>query len=61
VERSSEIDSAGLQAKLYVSNMAVLSLVMQDLKGRNALLLAESELTGGWGFICRFDDMNGIR
>ncbi|MBI2685045.1 MAG: hypothetical protein HYX27_01925 [Acidobacteria bacterium] len=29
-------------------------------KGRNELVLAVSELTGGWGFICRFDDMNGI-
>jgi len=29
-------------------------------KGRNELTLAVSELTGGWGFICRFDDMNGI-
>src|SRR5438876_1115195 len=29
-------------------------------KGRNELILAVSELTGGWGFICRFDDMNGI-
>jgi hypothetical protein len=30
-------------------------------KGRNELVLAVSELTGGWGFICRFDDMNGIQ
>jgi hypothetical protein len=30
-------------------------------KGPNELLLAVSELTGGWGFICRFDDTNGIR
>jgi hypothetical protein len=29
-------------------------------KGRNELVLAVSELTGGWGFICRFGDMNGI-
>lgn len=29
-------------------------------KGRNELVLAVSELTGGWGFICRFDDMDGI-
>lgn len=29
-------------------------------KGRNELVLAVSELTGGWGFICRFDDMKGI-
>jgi hypothetical protein len=29
-------------------------------KGRNDLILAVSELTGGWGFICRFDDINGI-
>ncbi|MDT7816628.1 MAG: hypothetical protein QOJ42_6544 [Acidobacteriaceae bacterium] len=29
-------------------------------KGRNELMLAVSELTGGWGFICRFDDMDGI-
>lgn len=29
-------------------------------KGQNELLLAISELTGGWGFICRFDDMDGI-
>ena len=30
-------------------------------KGQNELVLAVSELTGGWGFICRFDDMDGIR
>src|SRR5262249_31396472 len=29
-------------------------------KGRNELVLAVSELTGGWGFICRFNDMDGI-
>ncbi len=29
-------------------------------KGRNELVLALSELTGGWGFICRFDNMEGI-
>jgi hypothetical protein len=29
-------------------------------KGRNELLLAVSELTGGWGFICRFDNMDGV-
>jgi hypothetical protein len=29
-------------------------------KGRNELMLAVSELTGGWGFICRFDDLLGI-
>jgi hypothetical protein len=23
-------------------------------------MLAVSELTGGWGFICRFDDMDGV-
>ena len=30
-------------------------------KGQNELILAVSELTGGWGFICRFDNMAGIR
>lgn len=30
-------------------------------KGRNELVLAVSELTGGWGFICRFDNMESIR
>lgn len=30
-------------------------------KGRNELVLAVSELTGGWGFICRLGDMNGLR
>jgi hypothetical protein len=30
-------------------------------KGRNELVLAVSELTGGWGFICRLDDMDDIR
>ena len=30
-------------------------------KGENELILAVSELTGGWGFICRFDDLDGIR
>jgi hypothetical protein len=29
-------------------------------KGQNELVLAVSELAGGWGFICRFDDMDGI-
>ena len=29
-------------------------------KGRNELMLAVSELTGGWGFICRFDNMEGV-
>jgi hypothetical protein len=29
-------------------------------KGRNALVLAVSELTGGWGFICRFDNLDGV-
>ena len=24
------------------------------------LMLAVSELTGGWGFICRFDNIDGI-
>jgi hypothetical protein len=30
-------------------------------KGRNELMLAVSELTGGWGFICRFDNMDGVQ
>ena len=30
-------------------------------KGRNEFILAVSELTGGWGFICRFDNMDGIQ
>jgi hypothetical protein len=29
-------------------------------KGRNELMLAVSELTGGWGFICRFDNTDGV-
>ena len=29
-------------------------------KGRNELMLAVSELIGGWGFICRFDNMDGV-
>ena len=29
-------------------------------KGRNELMLAVSELMGGWGFICRFDDVNAV-
>jgi hypothetical protein len=29
-------------------------------KGPNDLMVAVSELTGGWGFICRFDDMDGV-
>src|SRR5437773_10239964 len=28
--------------------------------GRNELMLAVSELTGGWGVICRFDNMEGV-
>jgi hypothetical protein len=27
-------------------------------KGRNELLLAVSEIGGGWGFICRLQDLN---
>jgi hypothetical protein len=30
-------------------------------KGRNELLLAVSELTGGWGFICRLENPAGAR
>lgn len=30
-------------------------------RGDNELVLAVSELTGGWGFICRFNDMAGVR
>jgi hypothetical protein len=30
-------------------------------KGRNELMLAVSELTGGWGFVCRFDNIDGVR
>jgi len=29
--------------------------------GRNELMLAVSELTGGWGFICRYDNMDGVQ
>ncbi len=29
-------------------------------KGRNELMLAVSELIGGWGFICRFDNTDGV-
>ncbi len=29
-------------------------------KGGNELMLAVSELLGGWGFICRFDNMDGV-
>ena len=29
-------------------------------KGRNELMMAVSELTGGWGFICRFDNIDGV-
>jgi len=27
-------------------------------KGRNELMLAVSELGGGWGFVCRLEDLN---
>ena len=30
-------------------------------KGRNEILLAVAEYFGGWGFICRIDDMRGIQ
>jgi hypothetical protein len=30
-------------------------------KGRNDLVLAVAEYFGGWGFICRLDDPQGIR
>lgn len=36
------------------------AVYLQLTKGRNELVLAVSELTGGWGFICRFDNMDGI-
>ncbi len=36
------------------------AVYLQLKKGRNELVLAVSELTGGWGFICRFDNMDGI-
>ena len=36
--------------------------VYLDLKkGRNEVVLAVAEYFGGWGFICRIDDMRGIR
>lgn len=36
--------------------------VYLDLKkGRNEVLLAVAEYFGGWGFICRIDDMRGIK
>jgi hypothetical protein len=36
--------------------------VYLDLKkGRNEILLAVAEYFGGWGFICRIDDMRGIK
>lgn len=30
-------------------------------KGRNEIVLAVADYFGGWGFICRLDDMRGIR
>jgi hypothetical protein len=36
------------------------AIYLQLKKGRNELVLAVSELTGGWGFICRFNNMDGI-
>lgn len=36
--------------------------VYLDLKkGRNEIILAVAEYFGGWGFICRIDDMRGIK
>ena len=29
-------------------------------KGENELVLAVTEIFGGWGFICKLDDMAGI-
>ena len=30
-------------------------------KGKNEIVLGVAEYFGGWGFICRLDDMQGIR
>jgi hypothetical protein len=30
-------------------------------RGRNELVLGVAEYFGGWGFICRLDDMRGLR
>ena len=36
--------------------------VYLDLKkGRNEIVLSVADYFGGWGFICRLDDMRGIR
>lgn len=47
----------GFLGKVNPENDAVYLLLK---KGRNKLMLAVSELTGGWGFICRFDNMDGV-
>ena len=48
------LDFPGFLGIVNVENDAV---YLPLKKGRNQLLLAVSELTGGWGFICRFGDM----
>ena len=36
------------------------SVYLNLKKGRNELVLAVSEVFGGWGYICRLDEMSGI-
>lgn len=65
------LEVAGAQARLYVKDMDKPALVMSDLKsgvqkgqvalfdltGTNELILAVSELGGGWGFVCRLSKL----
>jgi hypothetical protein len=37
------------------------SVYLNLRKGNNEILLGLAEYFGGWGFICRFDDMEGVR
>ena len=64
------LEVVGTQARLYVKDMdkpapGFLGIVHPEndavylplKKGRNDLMLAVSELGGGWGFICRLEDV----
>ncbi len=48
----------GFEGLIGVENDAVF---LPLKKGRNEVLLGVSEYFGGWAFICRFADMNGLR
>jgi hypothetical protein len=46
---------------LGVMNVEDDAVYLDLRKGRNEIMLAVAEYFGGWGFICRIDDMQGIK